>query len=190
VTSQVPGVAFTSNLVGNEIRVEWYDPTGGASPISVGSDTLLTIAVELLGSDGDSCHFAFQGSCAIGDAAGDPIPGVTYGDGVAILSGGATSVDDVEQYSFGAAQNYPNPFTAATRIEFTLAQREVVSLRIYNLSGRFVRELLDGQSLDAGVHRLVWDGRDMGGRPVASGVYFWQLESRDRTIRKRMVLLK
>ena len=190
VTSEVPGVFFTSNLVGNEIRIEWYDPTGGASPITVGSDTLLTIGVRLTGAEGDSCGFSFQASCALGDAAGDPIGGVAYVDGVAVLSGGGTGADNEGTLSFGAAHNYPNPFNPATMIEFTLERRESVSLTVYDLSGRLVRELVSNERLQAGVHRRTWDGRDTRGRPVASGVYFWQLDSPDGTIRRRMVLLK
>jgi N4-(beta-N-acetylglucosaminyl)-L-asparaginase len=70
--------------------------------------------------------------------------------------------------------NYPNPFNAATTITFTLARPEPVLLRVYDTRGAVIRELLDERRL-AGRHRLTWDGRDDGGRDVASGSYFSEL---------------
>jgi hypothetical protein len=189
VTSQVPGVSYIENLVGNEIRLEWYDPTGGADPISIGSDTLLTVGVMPVGADGDSCLFHFTDDCALGDASGDPISGVAYSDGYAFLSGGSTGVAEPPP-AFAVGRNYPNPFNPRTAIQFQLPRPAVVSLRVYSLTGHCVRELVVQQRYQAGVHHAVWDGRDDAGRPVASGVYFWKIESGLGTVTRRMVLLK
>lgn len=55
-----------------------------------------------------------------------------------------------------------------------LARDGDLVLRVYDLQGRLVRELVDRQMLPAGFHRIVWDGRDAGGRLAASGVYLVQ----------------
>ena len=85
------------------------------------------------------------------------------------------------------AQNLPNPFNPSTTIYFGLKGPSDVSLRIYDVAGRRVRILVDGVQA-AGVHSVRWDGRDAGGRPVASGVYFTRLAIGDeQAVGKLMV---
>lgn len=86
--------------------------------------------------------------------------------------------------------NYPNPFNPTTRIRYALPAPGVVSLRVFDASGRLVRVLLDRAPRDAGYHAAAWDGTDDAGRRLASGVYFYRLSLNDETWTKRMVLLK
>ena len=69
---------------------------------------------------------------------------------------------------------YPNPFNAEVALSFDLPKEVAVALVLYDALGRPVRDLVDGP-LGAGRYRLVWDGRDQGGRAVASGIYFYRL---------------
>lgn len=81
-------------------------------------------------------------------------------------------------------QNYPNPFNATTNISFDLASASNVNLRVYDITGRLVTTLVDGQ-MDAGAHMVAWDGSG-----VSSGVYFYKLVAGDYTTTKAMNLLK
>jgi subtilisin family serine protease len=90
---------------------------------------------------------------------------------------------------FGLSQNYPNPFNPLTRMEFGLTTTSRVSLRVYDMSGKPVRTLVD-EVMGAGVHGAVWDGNDDGGRPVASGVYVTRLVAEGRTAVCKNVLLR
>ena len=70
------------------------------------------------------------------------------------------------------------------------------ALRIYDLSGRLVRTLVDGEQ-GAGLHTVVWDGRDSSGKKVAGGVYFYRLsvqtddgESRSFVTSRRLVVVR
>ncbi len=84
---------------------------------------------------------------------------------------------------------HPNPFNPRTTISFELADRTFVSMGIYDLRGRLVRELV-AKEWDAGRHEVVWDGIDAAGRIVSSGAYLAKLEgSGIRSIRK-LTLLK
>jgi hypothetical protein len=85
---------------------------------------------------------------------------------------------------------HPNPFTGATNIRFEIpAPGGRVSVTVYALSGRLVRELEDGM-LPGGAHELAWDGRDRSGEPVAPGVYFYQIVGAGLRERRKMVLLR
>ena len=75
---------------------------------------------------------------------------------------------------------YPNPFNPATTIEFTIPADAQVALSIYDISGRMVRRLCADEPMRAGSHRMVWDGRNSAGRPVASGTYFCRLRAGDK----------
>ncbi|RJR27428.1 MAG: T9SS C-terminal target domain-containing protein [Candidatus Latescibacterota bacterium] len=86
-------------------------------------------------------------------------------------------------------QNVPNPFNPSTDIRFDLKERGVVSLRVYDASGRLIRELAGGERA-AGRYVETWDGRDDAGRSVASGVYFCRLETGSHTSAKKMLLLR
>jgi len=102
-----------------------------------------------------------------------------------------TSADEPSSipYQFGLSQNYPNPFNARTTIEFTLGSQGEVDLSIYDLLGRKITSLQSGR-MDAGRHSLIWDGTNGSGSAVASGIYFYRLESADGTSTMRMLLLK
>lgn len=86
-------------------------------------------------------------------------------------------------------QNYPNPFSSYTWIEYSLAQAGNVKLNIYNINGELVRTLFDGRNLP-GKHTLKWTGIDNTGSPVSSGVYFYRLQTDDFIESKKMFMLK
>ncbi len=93
---------------------------------------------------------------------------------------------------FTLEPNYPNPFRPPTTIRIQVAERTGVSVRIYDVTGRFVTSLVDG-TLDIGPHVLQWNGRTHGGSPAAAGLYFCVLTSDldGEPVRKttRMILL-
>ena len=70
----------------------------------------------------------------------------------------------------------PNPWRALTDIRFGLATASPISLRILDVAGRVVREVRTPE-LAPGYHQIQWDGRDAGGQPVASGLYFYELSA-------------
>lgn len=87
------------------------------------------------------------------------------------------------------AQNVPNPFNPSTSIQYTLEAREHVSIAVYDASGALVRMLVDGVR-PAGANEVSWDGRDAGGKPMSSGVYFCRLTSGGKSESRKMTLLK
>ena len=87
------------------------------------------------------------------------------------------------------AQNYPNPFNPATAIRFHLNERQKIRLLIFDLNGKLVQTLFDGE-LVSGAQTILWDGRDQQGRNVASGVYFYELTAGNQIERKKMALVR
>ena len=71
-----------------------------------------------------------------------------------------------------------------------LPRGESVDLRIYDVTGRLVRTLLDGEQRDAGYHLEMWNGTNDGGRRVASGIYFSRLVAGEDVRSQKMVLMK
>jgi acyl-CoA thioesterase-1 len=99
------------------------------------------------------------------------------------------SKDSGQLEKFKLHQNFPNPFNATTTIHYSLPYNSQVKIAIYNLFGRQVREL--GNSFEpAGYKSVTWDGRDDSGRHVASGVYFYLIESPGFRAVKKMLLIK
>ncbi len=94
-------------------------------------------------------------------------------------------------YSFNLLGNYPNPFNPTTTIAFTLDKAAPVSLVIYNALGQKVRQLLANKVMPGRtVHKVRWNGADDFGRPVASGVYFYRLDTKEKHAIRKMLLIQ
>jgi hypothetical protein len=83
----------------------------------------------------------------------------------------------------------PNPFQNTTVIEFDLAQTENVALEIFDLLGRRVRMLRDG-NLSAGTYSALWDGTDGSGSLSSSGVYFAVLRTGAWVQKQKLLLIR
>ncbi|HPG40858.1 MAG TPA: PKD domain-containing protein [bacterium] len=90
---------------------------------------------------------------------------------------------------FDLAQNYPNPFNPETTIKFSIPERAQISIKVYNTSGQLIRTLSDDIK-EAGEYRVVWNGRDDPGTPVASGAYIVAMQSAGFKKAIKAVLLK
>jgi len=91
--------------------------------------------------------------------------------------------------SFSLEQNYPNPFNPSTVIRYHLAQSAHVRLRIFDLSGAHVRQLVVGTK-QAGAYDAQWDGKNENGEPAAAGVYLYQLDTGKQTQTRKMLLVR
>ncbi len=93
-----------------------------------------------------------------------------------------------EKYSL--SQNYPNPFIPNTTIEYTIPINRRVSVKIYNISGQLVRTLVNNEFMDAGKHKVMWNGKNSNGVAVSTGMYIYSLEWAGMKKVKSMTLLK
>lgn len=94
---------------------------------------------------------------------------------------------NVENYEF--FQNWPNPFNGQTQIQYTITAVSYVTISIFDLSGRLVRQLYSG-NIPEGSHRLIWDGRTDSGVPCTSGIYIAKLTAEEKQFQKRLILLR
>ncbi|MBI5169144.1 MAG: carbohydrate-binding protein [Candidatus Eisenbacteria bacterium] len=97
--------------------------------------------------------------------------------------------DGITPRAFGLSRAYPNPFHPRTTIEYVLPAEGPVRLAVYDASGRQVRVLADSR-MRAGKHMAAWDGRDDGGKLLASGVYFVRFEAAGMKQVGKLVLFK
>lgn len=102
----------------------------------------------------------------------------------------ASATPEVPVAAFRLLPNRPNPFNPRTEIRFELAQAGAPKVAVFDLRGHKVRDLLADQPLAAGVHTLVWDGRDDAGRDVASGLYVCRVEDGTQRLERKMTLLR
>jgi hypothetical protein len=100
-----------------------------------------------------------------------------------------TVTDAVTPKSTKLAQNFPNPFNPSTTIKFDLKEKGLVTLKVYNVAGQLVRTLVSGVR-DANSYTVTWDGKNDRGGAVASGVYFYKMETKDFNQTRKMVMLR
>jgi hypothetical protein len=85
---------------------------------------------------------------------------------------------------FQLFQNYPNPFNPVTSIKFDIPKSTFVKMKVYDILGKEVAELVN-TDMEAGRYEVNWDGTNL-----ASGIYFYRIETKDFTRVMKMVLLK
>ena len=86
---------------------------------------------------------------------------------------------------FQLLQNFPNPFNPSTNISFSLPERAVVRLTVFDLLGRTAATLVNGEYLNGGTHTIKWDAADF-----PSGVYFYKLEAGNISQTRKLLLLR
>lgn len=105
-----------------------------------------------------------------------------------------TTIDRIEWIAkpeFELFQNYPNPFNSSTAIKYSLPQEKSsyhVALKIYDIRGRLVNTLIN-QSQTAGIYSLNWDGNDMNGQLVSTGMYYYTLQADKYKETNKMLLI-
>jgi hypothetical protein len=92
-------------------------------------------------------------------------------------------------FTFGLQQNYPNPFNPTTVINYSLEHKCQVDISVFNILGQKVSTLVN-QEMDAGAYQAVWDGSDDRGNHVASGIYFYKMNTNDYVETRKMVLMR
>jgi len=133
----------------------------------------------------------------------------SYASGEVVLGGNSATLDD-NMYlvlvkpddiggqngnskgpaTFNLGQNYPNPFNPVTTIRFEVHKAGHVKLSIINIMGQRVRTLIDEDVSGGSVKEVEWDGTDLYGTKVASGVYFYRIQQGQFAKTRRMILLR
>ena len=107
---------------------------------------------------------------------------VTMPSGITGVKGGSTAE------TFTLSQNYPNPFNPSTKIEYSIQKAGMVSLRLYNVLGSEVATLVNGRQ-EAGKHAVQFN-TNRGTIGLASGVYFYRLETGSLVSVRKLVLMR
>jgi hypothetical protein len=115
--------------------------------------------------------------------------GISDPDLMTVFRLDATDAEEPEALVGGTflAANVPNPFRDQTSLRFRLERSGAASMRIYDASGRVVRDL-GSREFAQGYHEIPWDGRDTNGRKLSAGVYFARLSAASLVRTRRIVL--
>ena len=130
------------------------------------------------------------------NATATTITGGRFGDVLTVvylLESTGTDVEDDPKSGmpadFGLDQNYPNPFNPETTIRYRIPVDQEVQLLVFDHLGRLVRTLFHGPS-SAGIHSIVWDGRNDRGRLVNSGLYLIRIRVGEKSQTRKVLLSK
>ena len=98
-------------------------------------------------------------------------------------------MDKTFPFTYKLHSAYPNPFNPITTLRYDLPEDALVNITIYNMMGRVVRTLIDGQQT-AGYRSLQWNATNDAGQPVSAGLYLYTIQAGEFRQTKKMVLLK
>lgn len=107
------------------------------------------------------------------------VNGVQYG-----TISGIARTDSLSPKRFVLQQNFPNPFNPSTKIVFTVGMRQFVTLKVYDLLGKEVANLVN-EELEAGSYEILWDARHF-----ANGAYHYKLQAGNFIDAKKLLILK
>lgn len=93
-------------------------------------------------------------------------------------------IDSNKPAKYGLRQNYPNPFNPATTIEFSIPNQQIITLKLYDVLGSQVATIYEGLQ-EKGNHKISFDGSNL-----SSGVYYYQIKSKDYIDSKKLVIIK
>ncbi|MBL1214822.1 MAG: ammonia-forming cytochrome c nitrite reductase subunit c552 [Ignavibacteriae bacterium] len=105
-------------------------------------------------------------------------------DAIANFSPTDVEYDDAPVFTYSLDQNYPNPFNPSTKIKFTLTETADVTLTVFDALGKTIDVLVDGNN-NAGSYEVTWNAENL-----ASGIYFYKLETKNFVQTKKMLLMK
>jgi len=180
---------------------------GGWNLVVSQPDGIIGCDLELLLPDGGSATFSGDGAiehAMDGQTALVGIARAEFTNPVLLHVAGAAGLPQIvsaslnegaiptllpEPVAFTLSQNMPNPFNPSTTLRFGLPEAGHVTLAVYDVNGRLVRNLAAGR-FEAGRHEVVWDGKDDNGREVASGVYLARLTAPQGVVTRKMMLLR
>lgn len=84
---------------------------------------------------------------------------------------------------------YPNPFNPTANIEYSISQKSLVGIAVFDLNGRMIKQLNNNEKAP-GTYHAVWDGTDTDNRKVSSGIYVCHIVSNGSIIQNKMFLIK
>jgi subtilisin-like proprotein convertase family protein len=99
--------------------------------------------------------------------------------------------DDIKPVTLALFSNSPNPVNSfsGTTIRFNLPEASNAELAIFDLTGRRISTLVSGE-MESGSHAAVWNGTNSVGQPVSGGIYFYRLKVEDRTLTRKMTMIR
>ncbi len=148
------------------------------------ADAYTNFSLPILYTTGDTPDRCLITISFINETSSAHAGSVCYLDDIA-FEGTSTSIEENTQvYKFGLSQNYPNPFNPNTRIDYQLSTDGFVSLKIHDLLGNEVATLKNNFELK-GKHSLTFNASNL-----ASGIYFYQLKTRNYYAAKKLMIIK
>ncbi|HKQ56943.1 MAG TPA: S8 family serine peptidase [Candidatus Eisenbacteria bacterium] len=156
------GTAMSGTFTSPKVAVSASLPTGSFTP---GTRKLWVRGQDAIGNWGNASalQLVVNGTGVVGIGDGQPVP-------------------------LELRQNVPNPVNDGTAIVFGLPAQTTTRLSIYDVTGRRVRDLVNG-SMPAGLHTVRWDRTDESGRSVTSGVFYYRMVAAGKTLVRRLVVL-
>jgi hypothetical protein len=190
------------------VKLSWGALTDQSLPLKFdvyysNADTLDILTAQKLsnitpGFDSSTLIYSFEVNNLVNDSkyyflvrVKDALDNSEYNNKVLSATPRITSIDNGKKSAndFQLFQNYPNPFNPITRIQYNMPKADNVKLNIYNSLGVKVRTLTESYQ-NAGMHSVIWDGKDSKNKSVSSGVYFFRLETGNISLMKKMILIK
>jgi hypothetical protein len=141
--------------------------------------------------EGNLAQLVFRPIGEFEDATFDIANGIVFDPSQLTNPVGVAEVLEVRAIpsAFALNQNFPNPFNPQTTISYDLAEAGQVHLQVYNVMGQLVKSLVS-ENQPAGRYQVVWSGNDAVGRQVASGIYFYRLNTSGFKAVRKLMLLK
>ncbi len=183
----IPSVLPQMPIIGENFVISWSSVAGASSYLLFENDIKIDSSPETSKEFIKASYGAFRyaieacNSCGCGSRSNPRIVDIALG----------TKETELKELpsEFILEQNHPNPFNPTTEIGFDLPKACYALIEVFDITGRKIA-IPVSQNFSAGRYIARWDGSDMDGSPVPSGIYFYRLKADNYSSTKKMILLK
>ncbi|MDP8238827.1 MAG: S8 family serine peptidase [Candidatus Hatepunaea meridiana] len=158
--------------------MDWFDVDTTEGRITAGDNQELVLTLDATGLDSN----VYEGELLINHNAAGGSTSIEI-----TLTIEPNEINESERQlptEFGITSIYPNPFNSTTRIMYNIEKPSIVSLKVFDVSGRKVASLIDNE-LSAGHHSVIWETKEM-----PSGVFFFKLEACSKVAVGKTILIR
>jgi len=189
VSNPIPNMTFVENSIDTTIELSGVFSTSSSDPITYTVENQTNPSLITASIEDSSLTLSFAkdetGTDLITIQASVSGKAVTTEFEVTVTT--ATEISegsDIIPVEYNLSQNYPNPFNPETTIRYALPNSADVIISIYDINGRFVTNIFDGQK-SAGYYTIKWNASNL-----STGIYFYQIKANSYTQIKKCMLIK
>ncbi len=171
VISNIPGLVY--NILDSEVRIAWADVSNEGLKLKINEPIIKLMMIANNMNSSEEIQLNLETESTLTDNQSNTLTGeILVAPRIALQAITSIDMQAITSSGYYLSQNYPNPFRNTTRIDYRLPEEANISLKVYDLLGKEIAELVNGHQ-NSGYHHVNFDISNLSG-----GVYLYEFEAK------------